>query len=289
MKVVIAGASGLIGRQLLSCLARDGHDAVVLGADWDAASVANAGAVVDLSRQCQLDSINDLVDAMASLPPADRPRAFLAWSSAAIYDGDSPDAITEATPVGRSAHARGWCGREAAAFAAEVLAVRVVTLRCGLIVPGGAHLVPALVARRLLGRSATWLPWVGLEDVVRLVVRAAHGWDIEGPLNVVAPQPVLVPRGAGLRAPGWVRRAATGGNAELLFESRHVWPVKALKASYLFRQPSMPEVACRALGLPPAAGGYVIGGSAVVQTLAATGPGRLDRRDPSSRSSARAA
>lgn len=289
MKIAIAGGSGVIGRHLVHALLREDHEVVILSRNpnrvraavpdrarvvrWDptghdldwAAELANTAALVNLCAGPPLDAIDSLVDAMASLPTLDRPRAFVSASSIDIYGNSSNEPVTEETAVGGSARARLWLEREAAALAAEQLAVRVVPLRIALVIAHGAPALDRLsvpfrlfVGGPIVSREQ-WVSWIGIDDVVGLIVRAIGSWDICGPLNLAAPNPVrqgefaavvgrVIGRPSWLRVPGRVMRMALGDQAALLLGERRVWPAKALRASYEFVQPDLETALTCAFG-----------------------------------------
>jgi uncharacterized protein len=238
-----------------------------------AGQLANATAVVNLCgasvgawpwtsrtkrllRESRLEPTNALVDAIASLPPPDRPGAFVSSSGTDLYDGRDSEPATEDTPIVRSFLGQLCLDWEAAALAAEDLAVRVVTLRTSLVVASGAPSLQrmALPIRLLLGgpigSGEQWVSWIAIDDAVGLIVRAIRSWDICGPLNLAAPQPRrqlefaqilgrVLGRPTWLRTPAWAVRLALGEQSTLLLGSRRVWPAKALAASYEFVQPDL--------------------------------------------------
>jgi uncharacterized protein len=313
MKIVIAGGSGLIGRHLVHPLITEDHDVVILSrspdrvraslsdrvrvVSWDptgvdldwAVELASSAAVVDLCAPPRLAAINPLVDAMASLPSSERPRAFVSASSIEIYAGTSDDAVTEASALGESARSRLWVEREAAAQAAESLAVRVVLLRTALVI---ARAAPALNRLSLpfglffggLVRSGEpWVSWIGIDDAVGLIVRAIGSWDISGPFNLVAPQPVrerefaaalgrVLGRPSRITRPSCLVHAALGDRATLSLCRQRVWPAKALHASYEFVQPDLETALGAAYAAAPALTFRLSSAASTPTTLATAQP-----------------
>lgn len=284
MKIAIAGGSGLIGRHLVHALLQEDHEVVILSRNpdrvrgalpervrvvgWDptgldldwALELANTAAVVNLCAAPRLAPIESLVDAVASLPAPDRPRALVSASSIEIY--------------AESARTRLWVEREAAALTAEQLAVRVVLLRTAVVIAPAAPALTrlSLPFRLFVGGPITtgeqWVSWIGIEDVVALIIRAITSWDISGPLNLAAPQPVrerdfaeilgrVVGRSSWLPMPAGLLRAAFGEQATLLLGSHRVWPAKALHSSYEFKVPDLATAVRLSLGSASGAGfGY---------------------------------
>jgi uncharacterized protein (TIGR01777 family) len=225
--VVIAGASGLIGRALCSALTSCGIDVRRLvrrpaaasdeiswdpaRAHLDPAPLAGASAVVNLAgraiaalrwtarvRAEILDSrvraTRLLVDALGRTDR--RPQVFISASAIGIYGNRGDETLTEASPPGRgflSEVAQAW--EREAQRAAEV-GVRVVCPRFGLVLaPDGGFLAPMVRIFRLglggpLGGGRQWWSWVHIDDVVAAVLMALRTPAIAGPVNVVAPNPV---------------------------------------------------------------------------------------------------
>lgn len=226
MKIVISGASGLIGTALCDALADERHDVVRLtrGAPspgsvrWDPArgEIDHAGlegavAVVHLagegiaSRRWNarhkarvLDSrvrgTHLLAEAIARL---DRPPAVLVSASAVGFYGDRGDeTLTEEAAAGDGflpEVCRAW---EAATEPAEAEGVRVVHSRTGIVLAArGGALPPMLLPFRLgfggrLGSGRQWWPWITLEDEVRALMWCIENESLRGPVNLVSPNPV---------------------------------------------------------------------------------------------------
>lgn len=175
-KLVLAGATGFIGRPLVDSLVRDGFEVVVLSrrperavlpagaraVGWDGASVdgwsgelVEAAGVVNLVGasigrfrwtagrkreivRSRVDTTRALVEALGRLRPEERP-GVLVNSSGIDYAGDSGDeVVTEHARPGTSFLARVCVEWEAAALGAEALGVRVVAVRTPLVVGRGA-------------------------------------------------------------------------------------------------------------------------------------------------------
>ena len=230
MKVILAGATGLIGRALVPALLADGHTVTVLtrGADrivsgapavlWDGLRVdetvlSRVDGIVNLSGatiggrrwtdarkreilHSRVDSTAALVDAVARLSSAERP-GVLVNASGIGYAGDTGDrVVTEDAEPGTDVLAsvcREW---EAAALSAEALGLRVALMRTGVVLGRGAPTLRLLAlpfrlfAGGRVGSGKQWFPWIHLDDVVRVYARALSDPKLSGPINLVAPEPV---------------------------------------------------------------------------------------------------
>lgn len=225
MKVVLTGASGLIGPALRESLTADGHSVRTLVRHaptseaedrWDPAAgrldpavldgvdvvVCLSGAGVGDKRwtdsykrtivASRVDSVGTMSRAMASANPAPR----LVCASAVGYYGDTGDAtVTENTPPGES-FLSGVCVQwEAAAAPAVDAGIAVSHLRTGLVLArrGGllGRLVPIVKAGigGKLGSGRQYMPWISLEDEIR-AIRFVMVNDLPGPVNLTGPRPV---------------------------------------------------------------------------------------------------
>jgi uncharacterized protein (TIGR01777 family) len=228
MKILISGASGLVGKALVSTLRADGHSVARLvrpgsaasagdivwdpmTATVDVAAMEGMEAVVHMSganiaqgrwtaarkavlRSSRIDTTRVLVDALASL--RQKPRVFVCASAIGYYGNRGDEVLTESSAIGTDFIAllvRDW---EAEANRAEASGIRTVMLRFGVILSseGGAlsrMLLPfkfGLGGR--LGSGRQWMSWIALDDAVAIVRAAIADERLAGPLNVVAPNPV---------------------------------------------------------------------------------------------------
>lgn len=225
MKIVISGASGLVGTALVPSLEAAGHDIIRLvrrstgktagEAVWnpaagtlDPAIIDGADAVINLNgrsiaagrwnsavkeelRSSRLDSTRTLAEAIAV---SKRPPGLLINASAVGYYGDRGDeALDENSAIGEGFLAelsRDW---EAAALSAKSERTRVVLLRLGVVIAHGGALDRMLTPFKLglggpIGSGRQFWPWIGIEDVCGMIGFILGNEDIEGPVNAVAPQ-----------------------------------------------------------------------------------------------------
>jgi uncharacterized protein (TIGR01777 family) len=228
MKILISGASGLVGRALADVLCAQGHRVARLvrpgnaaSADdisWDpstatvdVSAMEGADAVVHLSgasvaegrwtparkallRSSRIDATRVLVDALASL--RQKPRVFVCASAIGCYGDRGDEILTESSAIGTdflSLVVRDW---EAEAARAEICGIRTAELRFGVILSAEGGALAAMLRPfkfgmgGRLGSGKQWMSWISLEDAVGVVCSAITDEQLTGPLNVVAPNPL---------------------------------------------------------------------------------------------------
>jgi len=221
-RVVLAGASGLIGRALAESLRADGIPVTRLvrraptapdEVEWltddsplDPEVLAGARAVVGLNGATigrfpwteaykhellwsRITPTQALARAVREL--GDDAPAFLSSSAVGYYGSAPGERLTETADRGETFLAD-LCGEwETAAFAAGDRA-RVVTLRTAPVVHRDGVLKPLLLLTRAgvsgpIGRGTQVWPWISLSDEVR-AIRHLIDADVEGPVNLSGPR-----------------------------------------------------------------------------------------------------
>jgi uncharacterized protein (TIGR01777 family) len=224
MKVVLTGASGLIGTALEAALPASGHEVKTLvrhptstpGEDsWDPTRglldpdfLADADAVVCLSgvgvgdhrwtdsykREIIASRIDSVGTVARTLAEYGGPRILIVASAVGYY-GDTGDRLVEEdSPAGSSFLSTVCMQWEAAADPARAAGVRVVHLRTGLVLSRDGGLLKRLkplvqvgVAGKL-GSGKQFMPWISLRDEVRAIeYLLTH--EVSGPANLTGPAP----------------------------------------------------------------------------------------------------
>lgn len=225
--VLLAGASGLLGRALATRLNAEGWEvrrlvrrAVSSAGEftWDpaqgevpAAALEGTTAVVNLAgeniaagrwtaarrralRSSRIDPTRALARAIARMA---RPPAVFACASAVGFYGHRGDvAVAEDAPRGEGFLAELTAEWEAAGAAVEAAGVRWVALRLGVILsPDGGALARLLPVFRLglggrLASGRQWMSWISREDAAAAFVHVLATPACRGPLNACSPGPV---------------------------------------------------------------------------------------------------
>lgn len=254
--------------------ALDGVDAVVHLAGENLAAKRWTPKFKQSLVESRLLSTALLAERMATRPSRDRPRTLIVASGINAYPqpeelGGEP--ATEATPLRAPRTSfladlvRGW---EAAAEPAREVGIRTAHLRIGAVLtPAGGALKQMLTPFMLglggpIGSGRQYLPWISLDDVLDATLRILMDEALEGPINLIAPEPIrqrdfartlakVLKRPAFLPTPGVALRAVFGQLAdEALLASRCAIPAKLNEAGHQFRHPELEPALRHLLGKP---------------------------------------
>jgi uncharacterized protein (TIGR01777 family) len=296
MDVVISGASGLIGTALISELRRSGHrvlrlkrGGVTAGDDigWDpqaglidAPAFEGVDAVVHLAGegigekrwtdeqkdrilQSRVKGTSVLAGAIASR--ARRPRVFVSGSAIGYYGSRGDEVLTEDSAPGDDFLAGVVQRWEAETRPAVDAGIRTVNIRTGIVLAEhGGVLKRLLVPFKLglggrVGSGKQWMSWITLDDHVGAIVHAIETESLRGPVNLVAPTPVVnaeftttlgnvLHRPTMLPTPLLPLKLAYGAELVelLLLASQRVTPAQLEATGFTFRQPTL-EAGLRAV------------------------------------------
>jgi uncharacterized protein (TIGR01777 family) len=229
MRILISGASGLVGRALVPFLTTQGHDVVRLvrgqarGPDevtWDP---TGAGGELDLSGAGRIDAVVHLAgagiadarwtearrreirdsrvkgtrllaEALARM--ATPPAVVVGGSATGFYGATGEETVTEGAPPGAGFLAGVTQAWEEAWAPLAGRDTRLVFLRTGVVLsPAGGALAKLLPAFRLglggpVGNGRQWMSWISIDDLVGVIGHALRNDAVRGPMNAVAPEPV---------------------------------------------------------------------------------------------------
>jgi uncharacterized protein (TIGR01777 family) len=297
MRVTITGATGLIGTRLVAALARRGDEVTVLSRNpqrarerlgsgiatqaWDplgepapADALAGHDGVIHLAgepvaqrwstaakeriRTSREGGTANLVAGLRSADP--RPRVLVSASAVGYYGPHGDEEVDESTPPGSDFLAEVCVVWERAALAAEELAMRVATVRTGVVLdPDGGALAKMLPPFRAgvggpVAGGRQWMPWIHGDDLVGLYLAALdgsrEGWS--GPLNGSAPQPVtnrdfskalgrVLHRPAVAPVPRVALRALYGEMEQIVTTGQRAVPRRPLALGYAYAHPELDE------------------------------------------------
>jgi uncharacterized protein (TIGR01777 family) len=264
MRVLVAGASGLIGTALMAALRGRGDAAVALprfrSAPW---TVDGADAVVNLAgasvaakrwtpaykkeiEDSRVLTTRALVDAIRAAQR--KPRVLVNASAVGYYGGRGDEVLDESAPPGADFLAnvvRQW---EAEAQRAPIRSVQV---RTGIVLSakGGAleKMLPPFKAfvGGPIGSGKQWFQWIHIADEVAAILWCIDR-EVTGPVNLSAPGIVTMKEfakalGRALHRPSWAPVPAAplkiliGEFASALLEGQRAVPKKLLDSGFRFR------------------------------------------------------
>ena len=280
-RILVSGASGLIGAALLSSLQTSGFQVVRLvrgptsGADqvrWDPAKplgpelISGFDSVIHLAGESVVgrwtDSKKNKIresrilgtrNLAASLAKAkDRPRILITASAIGYYGDRADTVLREGSGAGSGFLAEVCREWETASGAAADAGIRTVQLRIGVVLSSaGGALQKMLPAFRMgvggrIGSGRQWMSWIHVQDLVGAVHHILKSDLLQGPVNLVAPQPVpnaeftktlaaALSRPAVFPVPEFVVKLAFGQmGEEVLLASQRVEPSRLISGGYPF-------------------------------------------------------
>ena len=224
-RILISGASGLIGAALIAALEKRGDEVYrlvrreprnVQEIRWDPMQVIPpqlvsgfevclhlsgetvAGRWTEGKKRSIRDSrVVSTRNLAIALTQADKPpQTFLCASAIGYYGNRGDELLTEDSPSGRGFLAelsREW---EASTQPPAQAGIRVANLRIGIVLSrNGGALKQMLLPFRLglggrIGDGRQWFSWIHIEDLVAAVLHVMAHSELNGAVNMVSPNPV---------------------------------------------------------------------------------------------------
>ena len=297
MKVAVSGSHGLIGSALCQHLSGNGHTvlrivragSVSTNADisWNPESgtidkeklngldgiVHLAGENIAAGRWTdeQKKKIKDsrvkgtrlLAEALASLPL--KPEVVVSGSAIGYYGDRGDELLTESSQAGSGFLADVCKQWEESMTAAKSAGIRVVHPRTGVVLSTKAGALGKMLpifklgGGGVIGDGRQYMSWISLDDEVKALEFLLTNRNIEGPVNLVAPNPVTneeftlalgraLHRPTILPLPGFAAKIILGQMAdELLLASQKCQPNKLLDSGYTFDYPKLDTALLAAL------------------------------------------
>jgi len=227
MKVLITGASGLIGIPLQKSFADKGYEMLLASRkeatddnhiQWsiengfsEPGKLEGIDAVVHLAgesvnglrwtddkkkaiRDSRVLGTRNVVDAVSKLK--DKPKVFIASSATGFYGERGDEEVTESSAAGDNFLAAVCKEWEGESRRAEDAGIRTVLLRTGIVLSkdGGAlgtMLLPfKLGVGGVVGSGKQWMSWISLDDHIAAINYAIENENLRGAVNAVSPNPV---------------------------------------------------------------------------------------------------
>jgi uncharacterized protein len=213
-------------------------------------------------RDSRERATKNLVDALSATDP--RPRALVSQSAVGYY-GDRGDAIVDESAAPGTTFDAGVCvAWEAAARSAAEIGMRVAIIRTGLVLDPDHGLLRQLLPPFRLGLGGPiaggrqYMPWIHVDDWVRLALWILDGENRSGAYNAAAPNPVTnaelskalgraLSRPAVVPVPKLAMKARFGSElGEVITGGQRAVPRRALDGGFEFAHPEV-ESAFRSL------------------------------------------
>jgi len=229
MRILITGASGLIGTALQKSFEEKGYEMLLASrsepkserdiqwnadagfADEDLLRLEGLDAVIHLAgesisalrwtdekkkaiRDSRVHGTRTMIEAFARLEK--KPKVFISASAIGFYGDRGDEEMTETSSVGDtflSEVSKEW---ESESRRAEDMGIRTVLLRNGIVLSkDGGALATMMTPFKLgvggvVGSGKQWMSWVSLDDAVGIVNYALENENLRGAVNVVSPNPV---------------------------------------------------------------------------------------------------
>jgi len=253
----------------------------VLGGAAPADALAGRDAVVHLAGEPVAQRWNDrsrraiaesravgtrnLVAGLRALDEGARPGVLVSSSAVGYYGKHGDERVTEYTPAGDDFLAGVCVAWEREADAAAELGLRVVKVRTGVVLDKSGGALKTMLPPFRLGAGGPvaggrqYLPWIHVDDLVGMYLRALDDASWSGPYNGSAPEPVsnrefskalgrALKRPAVAPVPGFAVKLLYGEMAEIVTEGQRAVPERPLALGFTFAHPDLDEALRSALG-----------------------------------------
>lgn len=297
LNIVISGASGLIGRAIIPFFTTGGHQVTRLVRHknispnqlcWDpvagkleCSALKNSDVIINFSgenigqgrwtkakkrkiMQSRIKTTTLLSETIANLKPP--PKVFLNASAVGYYGNRGDLTQTEDNVCGADFISEVCSDWEKATVVAQKRGIRVVFLRIGVVLtPCGGALKKMLFPFKMgiggkFGSGQQYISFIGIDDVIGAIYHIINNDSLEGPVNIVAPQPVtnlkftktlgkVLKRPTLFTIPEIAIKSVFGEmGQEILLSGTRVEPQKLLASGYTFRNPDLEGVLRHLLG-----------------------------------------
>jgi hypothetical protein len=244
-----------------------GRDVVVHLAGEPVAQRWTKDAKQQILRSREDGTRNLVAGLLASAP---RPAALISSSAVGYYGPHGDELLDEDTPAGTDFLADVCVRWEREALVAARDGIRVVVVRTGVVLDAaGGALSKMLLPFKLGGGGPVagggqYMPWIHVDDVVGIYLRAIDDPSWTGPVNATAPRPVTnkdfskalgraLRRPAVAPIPGAAIRMLYGQMAEVITKGQRVVPTRTQALGYTFRHTDVEPALRAALGKDGAA------------------------------------
>ncbi len=290
MKIAVAGGLGFLGRHVISSLKEAGHDVtlfarreadlkngiafvcadLMIPGEWQK-KIAENDIIINFvginlfqrwNKSVKKKIYDSRVMSTANIINSfntgnSKGKTVINASAVGFYGEGGDEIITEQSGRGRNFLAEVCGDWESEALNGESKKLRIVLLRFGSVFGLGGGAFPELVKNYklmlggFLGNGKQWFPWIHIDDVTGIVLKAISDKKMSGPYNCTAPgivtnrdftkvmawavkRPVLIPF-----VPRFVLRILLGEFGLYLTVGQRAIPEKLLNEGYKFKFPEL--------------------------------------------------
>lgn len=211
-------------------------------------------AVKQRIRTSRVEGTEALLRAMAALSV--KPQALIAASAIGYYGDRGEELLPETASPGTGFLPEICVAWEGASSEASKQGIRTVLLRTGIVLgPDGGALAKMITPFRLgaggkVGSGRQWMSWIHADDTVGLILHALEKPALQGPVNVIAPNPVrntdfthalgkALHRPTLIPVPEFGLKLVFGEMATMLTSSQRVDCAAARNSGYRFQFPDL--------------------------------------------------
>lgn len=201
-------------------------------------------------KQSRIDASKAVVDAISRV--SEKPDVLIQGSAVGFYGTHDDQLITEVAPAGNDFLAEVVKEWEMASQPVEAMGVRRVLARTGVVLAAEGGSLPVLTLPFKLfvggpvGSGRQYMPWIHLEDQVNALRFLIENNEIDGPVNLTAPNPVtnkefgqvmgqVLGRPSFFPTPGFMIQLLLGEASTLALDGQRAVPHALQKAGYNFK------------------------------------------------------
>ncbi|MCM1565632.1 MAG: TIGR01777 family protein [Dehalobacter sp. 4CP] len=183
------------------------------------------------------------------------PKVLINASAVGYYGPRQDDKIAESEGPGQDFLAEVCKKWEDEAYKVQNEFTRVVTIRIGVVLGSQGALTRMVIPFKYyiggpLGKGNQWLPWIYIQDLIRMFRFIIEHDEVTGPVNGTAPEPVRMKGfskilGEVLKRPSWfpvpefVLKIALGQMSEMLLHGQRAIPQKISDIGFEFKFPDL--------------------------------------------------
>jgi len=203
----------------------------------------------------RVESTKNLVNAIIKMET--KPDTFICASAIGYYGDRGNKILTEDDEAGDDFISDMTIEWEDASQSAEDKGIRIINLRTGLVLSNEGGALPKLIlpfkfgVGAITGNGKQYMSWIAMEDLIGGIYHSLINPNINGPINLVSPNPCtnrdfnktlggVLKRPAFFVIPSFIIKIIFGQmGKELLLSSTRVHPQKLLESGYTFNYPEL--------------------------------------------------